>query len=90
MAAQVKLNRLCVFCGSSNGRQAEYRDGAQALARAMVKRQIKLVFGGGSVGLMGEIARGVRVLGEARVCWICEWPCKHWGSLRSQDAFIGG
>jgi predicted Rossmann-fold nucleotide-binding protein len=61
MAAQAtQLNRLCVFCGSSNGRQAEYRDGAQALARVLVKRQIKLVFGGGSVGLMGEIARGVR------------------------------
>jgi len=53
------VKRVCVFCGSSPGRDPRYRDAARRLARALVARGLGLVFGGGSVGLMGVLADAV-------------------------------
>ena len=53
------MKRLCVYCGSSSGRQPVYAQVARQLARAMVNRNIDLVYGGASVGIMGEIANAV-------------------------------
>jgi uncharacterized protein (TIGR00730 family) len=53
------MKRLCVYCGSSSGRQPDYARVARQLARAMVSRNIDLVYGGASVGVMGEIANAV-------------------------------
>jgi hypothetical protein len=48
-----------VFAGSSAGARPEYLDAAQHLARALVQRQIVLVYGGARVGLMGALANAV-------------------------------
>ncbi|MCP4253182.1 MAG: TIGR00730 family Rossman fold protein [Candidatus Scalindua sp.] len=53
------MKRLCVYCGSSSGKQTDYANMARQLARAMVNRNIDLVYGGASVGIMGEIANAV-------------------------------
>jgi uncharacterized protein (TIGR00730 family) len=53
------VKRLCVFCGSSTGRQPVYAETARAMARALVDRGLGLVYGGGSVGLMGILADAV-------------------------------
>jgi uncharacterized protein (TIGR00730 family) len=53
------VKRLCVFCASSDGRRPEYADAARAMARALLDRGIGLVYGGGSVGLMGVVADAV-------------------------------
>lgn len=50
------MGRVCVFCGSSLGRNPSYREAAQALARLIVENGDGIVFGGGSVGLMGALA----------------------------------
>lgn len=50
------MKRVCVFCGSSAGLRADYTQAAEALAAAMVRRRLGLVYGGGNVGLMGKIA----------------------------------
>ncbi len=50
------MRRVCVFCGSSPGRDPRYADAAAALARELVSRGIGVVFGGGSIGLMGVLA----------------------------------
>ncbi|PLS16472.1 TIGR00730 family Rossman fold protein [Bacillus sp. M6-12] len=50
------MQRLAVFCGSRSGASDKYRDGAIALGKEMAKRDITLVYGGSSVGLMGQIA----------------------------------
>ncbi len=50
------MNRICVFCGSNQGAQPEYRKAAIEFAQALAARQIGLVYGGASVGLMGVIA----------------------------------
>lgn len=60
------LRSLCVYCGSSVGRDTVYADAARSLARVMVERGVRLVFGGGSVGIMGAVADEVlRLGGEA-------------------------
>ncbi len=51
-----KIRRICVFCGSSMGVRPEYASAARELAKAMVKRNYGLVYGGALVGLMGVIA----------------------------------
>ncbi|HEX7549100.1 MAG TPA: TIGR00730 family Rossman fold protein [Candidatus Methylomirabilis sp.] len=50
------MRRVCVFCGSSVGARPEYREAARALARALTRRGIGLVYGGSRVGVMYEIA----------------------------------
>ena len=51
------VRRVCVFCGSSPGRDPRYAEaGGAPSARELVARGIGLVFGGGSVGLMGVLA----------------------------------
>ena len=50
------IKRVCVFCGSRPGSRPEYIEAARALAEEMCKRDIGLVYGGASVGIMGELA----------------------------------
>ena len=50
------MKRICVFCGSSVGARVEYAEAARALARELVRRGLGVVYGGGSVGLMGILA----------------------------------
>jgi uncharacterized protein (TIGR00730 family) len=52
----VALRAVCVFCGSSAPADPCYRDAARALGALVARRGIGLVYGGGSVGLMGELA----------------------------------
>lgn len=53
------MKRITVFCGSRVGLSEKYKEGAIALGKELVKRGITLVYGGGSVGLMGVIATTV-------------------------------
>jgi uncharacterized protein (TIGR00730 family) len=48
--------RICVFCGSQTGAATAYRTATAALGAEMVRRGIGVVYGGGSVGLMGVLA----------------------------------
>jgi cytokinin riboside 5'-monophosphate phosphoribohydrolase len=48
-----------VFCGSRLGKDAAFADGAVALAAELVARNIGLVYGGGTIGLMGVVAHAV-------------------------------
>ena len=50
------MKSVCVFCGSNSGRGERYIAAARALGGALAARHIKLVYGGGRVGLMGEVA----------------------------------
>ena len=50
------MKRVCVFCGSCTGTRAEHAEQARALGRGLVARGHELVYGGGSVGLMGIVA----------------------------------
>lgn len=53
------MRKLCVYCGSSGGNRPEYAAVCRQLADAMMRERIDLVYGGGSVGMMGSIADAV-------------------------------
>jgi len=54
---------IAIFCGSSSGSDPVYAESAKAMAAAIVDRNLRLVYGAGSVGLMGTVADGVLRLG---------------------------
>ncbi len=54
---------VCVFCGSNFGTDPAYAQAARDLGQILAKKKVKLVFGGGNVGLMGEVARATHNLG---------------------------
>jgi hypothetical protein len=75
MSAQPAPRRITVFCGSATGHDERHATEARALGRAMADHGIGLVYGGGSIGLMGAIAdtvleRGGEVIGVIpRTLW---------------------
>jgi uncharacterized protein (TIGR00730 family) len=57
------LKSICIYCGSSSGRRAEYAHAAQELGGLIAASGRTLVYGGGGVGLMGEAARAAMAAG---------------------------
>ncbi len=53
------LQNICVYCGSGSGRNPAYADAARELGQILAAARVGLVYGGGSLGLMGEVARSV-------------------------------
>jgi uncharacterized protein (TIGR00730 family) len=53
------LRSICVYCGSSPGRRPSYLQAAQTIGIAMAREDVRLVYGGGDIGLMGAVARAV-------------------------------
>jgi predicted Rossmann-fold nucleotide-binding protein len=50
------IRNICVFGGSSPGKEKEFLDSANHLGQVLAKRKIHLVYGGGSLGLMGGVS----------------------------------
>ncbi len=53
------MKRVCVFCGSSSGKDPIYKENAERLGQILAQESIELVYGGGDVGLMGHISQAV-------------------------------
>ena len=53
------MNSVTVFCGSSSGEDESYVNSARSLGITLAENDIKLIYGGASVGLMGAVADGV-------------------------------
>jgi uncharacterized protein (TIGR00730 family) len=62
----MSLRHVCVFCGSRSGLRPEYQDAARTLGAELARRGLTLVYGGGSIGLMGAVADAV-LAGGGRV-----------------------
>jgi uncharacterized protein (TIGR00730 family) len=54
-----RIRTICVYCGSGPGSNPRYIESAKALGKALAEAGIRLVFGGGSLGLMGALANSV-------------------------------
>nr|GMD65282.1 cytokinin riboside 5'-monophosphate phosphoribohydrolase LOG1-like [Ipomoea batatas] len=54
-----RFKRICVFCGSRTGYRSSFSDATLQLGKELVERKIDLVYGGGSVGLMGLVSKTV-------------------------------
>ncbi len=52
-----KIEGVCVYCGSGKGLNPAYAIAARKLGKALADNGIRLIYGGGSLGLMGEVAR---------------------------------
>lgn len=52
-----EVRSVCVYCGSGGGRDPVYQEAAETLGQALAKTGIRLVYGGGGLGLMGTVAR---------------------------------
>ena len=57
------IHRVCVFCGSNAGTDPSYAEAARDLGEFFAREGIGLVYGGGSVGLMGVVADAVLAAG---------------------------
>lgn len=57
------IRSVCVYCGSGPGRTPSYVAAARTFGAALAASGIRLVYGGGSLGLMGEVARSVLASG---------------------------
>jgi len=51
-----KINAICVYCGSSPGTDPAFIDAARSLGKILAENGVRLVYGGGSIGLMGALA----------------------------------
>jgi uncharacterized protein (TIGR00730 family) len=54
-----KINALCVYCGSSVGADPAFADAARSFGKILATSGVRLVYGGGSIGLMGVLAKSV-------------------------------
>lgn len=52
------IRSVCVYCGSSPGRDATYVKAGHLLGRSLAKSGLRLVYGGGTKGIMGAVAEG--------------------------------
>ena len=59
MAIMSKIKTVCVYCGSGPGTDPRFVEAAIALGKALAENGIRLVYGGGSIGLMGAVATSV-------------------------------
>jgi len=54
-----KINAVCVYCGSSAGSDPAFVQAAKTLGKLMAQSKVRLIYGGGSVGIMGTLANAV-------------------------------
>ena len=57
------IRSLCIYCGSGHGNDPVFTETAEALGHMLAAENIRLVYGGGSVGLMGTVARAALAKG---------------------------
>ncbi|HEX7299354.1 MAG TPA: TIGR00730 family Rossman fold protein [Solirubrobacteraceae bacterium] len=57
------LSSICVFCGSNGGADPAYLAAAQAVGEGLARRGIRVIYGGGRVGMMGAVADAARAAG---------------------------
>ena len=57
------IRSICVYCGSSPGTNAAYMEAGTTLGRAIAEAGLRLVYGGGTKGIMGAVAEGTRRAG---------------------------
>jgi len=53
------IQNICIYCGSSDQTKAEYLQAAGDMGAALVERGLRLIYGGGSTGMMGALADAV-------------------------------
>ncbi|MEQ1614312.1 MAG: TIGR00730 family Rossman fold protein [Hyphomicrobiaceae bacterium] len=86
--ATPQVRSVCVYCGSGNGRNPAYVEAANTLGRALGAGGVRLVYGGGSLGLMGEVARATLAAGGKVTGIIPEFLSSKERMLRDVDELV--
>jgi uncharacterized protein (TIGR00730 family) len=87
-SAKPPIRSVCVYCGSGPGLNPAYMNAAQVLGQALGTNGVRLVYGGGSLGLMGEVARSTLAAGGAVTGIIPNFLSSKEKMLRSVDELI--
>lgn len=82
------ITSVCVYCGSGKGLNPAYAIAARKLGRALAQADIRLVYGGGSLGLMGEVAKSALGAGGKVTGIIPEFLGSKEKMLRDVDELI--
>jgi len=82
------IRGVCVFCGARDGAAPIYAEAAAALGAALAREGIELVYGGGSAGLMGRVARAAGAGGGRVVGVIPKFLLPSEGTLAAIDELI--
>jgi len=86
-----EINALCVYCGSSPGTDPAFVSAAQSFGKILAENNVRLVYGGGSVGLMGALANAVLDHGGAATGIIPEFLTrKERPGQRTQELIVTG
>jgi len=83
-----KIRKICVYCVSGPGIDPAFAESARAFGTLLAKNGIGLVFGGGSVGMMGAIAKSVREHGGEVTGIIPEFLVAREHAMRGADNLI--
>jgi uncharacterized protein (TIGR00730 family) len=83
-----KIRKICVYCGSGPGIDPAFVESARAFGALLAKNGIGLVFGGGSVGMMGTIAKSVLEHGGEVTGIIPEFLVAREHAMRGADNLI--
>ena len=86
MADMSKITTVCVYCGSGPGTNPRFVEAAIELGKALAENSIRLVYGGGSVGLMGAVAKSTLDHGGSVTGIIPEFLRARREALRSTGA----
>jgi uncharacterized protein (TIGR00730 family) len=83
-----KIRKICVYCGSGPGTDPAFVESARAFGAILAKNGVGLVFGGGSVGMMGAIAKSVLDHGGKVTGIIPEFLVAREHAMRGADNLI--
>ena len=83
-----KIRKICVYCGSGPGTDPAFVESARAFGAILAKNGVGLVFGGGSVGMMGAIAKSVLDHGGSVTGIIPEFLVAREHAMRGADNLI--
>ena len=83
-----RIRNICVYCGSNVGISPAYAEAARRLGAAMAASGVGLVYGGGGLGLMGELARSVLAHGGRVTGIIPAFLSRKERMLRDADELI--
>jgi hypothetical protein len=88
MANMTTIKTVCVYCGSGPGTNPRFVEAANAFGKALAEDGIRLVYGGGSIGLMGAVARSVLDHGGAVTGIIPEFLTNRENALKHVQELI--
>lgn len=84
----VSLKSVCVYCGSRDGVRESYAKGAEETGKMLARRNWRLVYGAGDVGLMGRVARSCQLAGGKTFGVIPDHLMKWEVGKRDLDTFV--